>query len=735
MVFLIAGLFSAGSTFAPLFSEKPAAGQQREGPERGSPPALTSERGLAMATKVQGTEVRVWRDGAFRTMFWAGVNLGSSVPGHEPGAVAASRADYERWFTEMGALGITTIRVYTILNPSFYSSLRAHNLRNPQRPLYVLHGVWIPEERFHKVRDIWDPQVTREMKTELRHAVAAVHGDVDIPGVPGHARGSYRADISPWMLGWSFGIEWDPDASHATILKHRTMAPYRGSYIRAKAGANAMESWIAMQLDTIAQLEAARGVSTPLTFTNWDTTDPLRHPAEPLIQEDLVSIDAMKLEATRNWPAGYFASFHAYPYYPDFLRWEPKYQRYKRPRDGKIDPYAGYIADLRRHHRGIPLMITEFGQPTSLGCAHRAPLGRDQGCHSEQEAAGHIVEMMDDLHDEGLAGGIVFMWLDEWFKFTWNTIDYELPGNRRSLWRSPFTNEEHFGIVAAEPGPADTVVIDGKDEEWADAPSIGTGSGSVSDVRATSDAEHIYLRLRVTPELWRSKRIVIGLDAHESGNRGLPGTDGKDTAADMAVVIGPGARARIFHATWLDPLSMRFGGHANPKKDFLPVRRADIEEGSGSWTPVRQILNYPYRLPLTGKMNPTEWRDASTLPWGTTDPTSPAFDDRNMLMGGDQILEVAIPWGMMTFADPSSHRVYEFRLVPDAKKQVVTRKIGRLGISIAVDGEPLLRTSGYRWDGWDEVTWHERRKAGWPLLLKMFERYRGPLAAPPAPAG
>ena len=723
-LFVLAGVISAGATFAPFLHRAkpiPPPAERAYAP----PPPRALEHGLRLPAKVVGEEVRVASGETFVPHFWAGVNLGASVPGQQPGAVAATRRDYDRWFAEMGELGVTVVRVYTILSPAFYDALRDYNLRHPERPLYVLHGIWIPEERFNATKDIWDPQVVREMRHEIRSAVAAVHGDAVIPPVPGHARGIYRSDISPWLMGWSFGIEWDPESSHATDLKHPAMLPYRGRYIRAKRGATPMENWIAANLDDIAAQEAGRGSSVPLTFTNWATTDPLHHPDEPLMEEDLVSIDAMHMGATEAWPAGYFASFHAYPYYPDFLRLQKDYQTYRRPRDGKIDPYAGYIHDLRRHHKGIPLMVTEFGQPTSLGCAHLAPLGRNQGCHSEQEAAANVVDMLHDLRDEGVAGGIVFMWLDEWFKFTWNTIDDELPPDHRALWRNPLTNEEHFGIIAAEPGPRDLVVLDGKDGEWNGIAPIGGGSGSVTQVAAMSDAENVYLRLKVAPELWRRKRIVIGLDARPGGNRGLPGLPGVDRQAEMAVVIEPGGEARMLHAGWIEPLGRRYGINGGA---FIPTSRADVLPESGAWVRLRQLLNFPLRMPSSGRLNPAEVRDASLMPWGTTDPASPRFDDRNLVDGRGGVLEIALPWGMLSVSDPSTHRLSVVGL--DGK--VTTRVISSLGISIAVAGEPLVRTGGYRWKGWDTVQWHERRKAGWPILQRAFQAYLGAPAGGPA---
>ena len=99
-----------------------------------------------------------------------------------------------------------------------------------------------------------------------------------------------------------------------------------------------MESWIASMLDYTAALDAERGWSRPLTFTNWLTLDPLDHPYEPLPEEDLVSVDATHIAATDAWPGGFFASYHAYPYYPDFMRLTPEYQTYERPRDGERRP-------------------------------------------------------------------------------------------------------------------------------------------------------------------------------------------------------------------------------------------------------------------------------------------------------------------------------------------------------------------------------------------------------------
>jgi hypothetical protein len=96
------------------------------------------------------------------------VNLGSTTPGHLPGEVSAGAGDYRRWFPEMAALGIKVIRVYTLLDPSFYRELRRYDLAHPKAPLYVIHGVWIPEERFLTGHDLWDPAVVERAGPAFR---------------------------------------------------------------------------------------------------------------------------------------------------------------------------------------------------------------------------------------------------------------------------------------------------------------------------------------------------------------------------------------------------------------------------------------------------------------------------------------------------------------------------------------------------------------------------------------
>ena len=155
-----------------------------------------------------------------------------------------------------------------------------------------------------------------------------MHGELRARPRRGRAAGALDGGRRPWVAAWIVGVEWDPYATAATDGGTPAAPPAsRAGTSAATADATPTERWLAARLDELATAQADRGRSMPIAFANWPTTDPLRHPEEPLAQEDLVGVDANHVQPTAAWPGGTFASYHAYPYYPDFQRHEPALRR------------------------------------------------------------------------------------------------------------------------------------------------------------------------------------------------------------------------------------------------------------------------------------------------------------------------------------------------------------------------------------------------------------------------
>ena len=636
--------------------------------------------------------------------FLNGINLGATVPGHQPGELAPTADDIGRWLAEVSKFGFDVIRVYTIQQPHFYDELLAFNEANPESPLYVMHGVWIPEADFFATEDLFADAVRNAMRDEIGDAVAAVHGDVELPERRGHASGLFTSDVSDWLAGWILGVEMDPLTTHASNVSNAGQPPYAGSFFRSSPEANPTEVWFAEMLDVLATEMHDRHLHVPVAFTNWPTTDPLRHPDEPVESEDLVQLDANHVEPSTLWEGGYFASYHAYPYYPDFQRYETGIVDHVAA-NGEVDSYAGYLNTLRSHHESMPVLISEFGVPSGSAHAHAGPQGRNQGDYSEQQQSEVNADLLRVIHDEGLAGAMLFEWTDEWFKFTWNTFELELPAERRGMWTSPWTNEAHFGLVAVEPGLAPPVIIDGNPHEWATNESqyISEAPAGVYAIQAVKDEAYLYLNLTLQEPFVEGDTLVIGVDVLAEDGGGLPRTNGAAPNADYAIVLDGPTTGTALVASYNNPTRILAG-----TRGWIDDWRAsELTPNQSLWHVQQLITNRPLTVPTTGEQMPIELIEPGRLIAGTSDPADPAFDARATFAVNGTTIEMRLPYTMIGLADPSSLQAY--RIGDDGS--VSTRPVERVGLDVVVNNL-AIPTNGYAWDPWQSVTWHERLKVG-----------------------
>src|SRR5205807_8415233 len=182
------------------------------------------------------------------------------------------------------------------------------------------------------------------------------------------------------------------------------------------------------------------------------------------------SLDAMLVRTTAADSAGYFAAYHAYPYYPDFIGLDSSYGA-ARSAEGPSH-YFGYLLALRRHHAGRPLLIAEYGVPSSRGDAHLQPEGLDHGGHDEAAMARSDVRLTREIREAGLAGGVLFAWLDEWFKHNWVAIDLEMPRERTRIWHNVMDPEQHYGLVGLYAGDSTRPEPGGDPASWRALPAL-----------------------------------------------------------------------------------------------------------------------------------------------------------------------------------------------------------------------------------------------------------------------
>jgi tetratricopeptide (TPR) repeat protein len=727
-----------------------------------------------------------------RPFFVKGINLGVALPGRFPAEFPEDQSTYATLLEAAADLGANTVRLYTLLPPAFYAALAAHN-RGSSRRLRLLQGVWteLPDDH-----DYDAPAFLGGFEDEIRRVIDAVHGNLDLPARPGHASGAYRADVSDSVLGILLGREWEPYSVEAYDARRPAAGRgvFRGTYFTADpaAGATPFEIWLARVMDFTVGYETDRyRRQRPVSFVNWPTLDPLTHPTEPTVEEekallrrigerveaeriveydnDAVGVDATHIRPTAADGGGSFATYHAYPYYPDFMNLDPGYLRAKDSHGPSN--YIGYLRDLARHHGSQPIVIAEFGVPSSRGIAHLQPQGFNHGGHSETAQGEIDARLMGDIREAGLAGGVLFALVDEWFKRNWLVLDFEVPYERNPLWLNALDPEQNYGLVAARPGKdAWRIRIDGRDDDWKDVPLLAAKPAAASgpersfrdghdpartlrSLAVTSDEAYVYVRLQVdnldadgdgSPD-WDDAAYLIGIDTYDTlkGDHRMPLQERVDSPAGLEFCLifdGP-ATSRLLVDPPYDIQTHRYS------RPYQSVRNDD-----GRFMEMRVETNRT-RVGRDGTVYPAQGYSHSPLRQGSIDRRDPDFDTLADWKASvaESFIEARIAWGLLNVTDPSSRRVlqdnpndlrtvgtvetpgfrfYALAVKPRGAPGGATPIDARLADRLPAGGprrpEDLPR---YVWRGWDRPSWWLQRKASFEIVRRAFAALPdGPMA-------
>jgi hypothetical protein len=667
-------------------------------------------------------------------------------------------------------MNANTLRLYTILPPTFYRALRAWNLSHPDRALWLIHGVWTelpPGDNFDDLA--WKS----EFQAEMRRVVDLLHGAATISPRPGHASGLYDADVARWVLGYIIGREWEPFAVKAYDAANVGRKTFEGRYLRVGEGP-AMDLWLAQQCDLMLGYEAdTYNALRPVAYTNWPTLDPLTHRTESTTREeaywrqrsgrvtdlkklefenDVIGLEANLVEPTAANPAGWFASYHAYPYYPDFMLLDPGY-RTARSSEGPSS-YFGYLRELVAHHTSIPTVISEYGVPSSRGNAHIHPLGWSHGGHDERDQAAIDARLTREIRESGAAGSILFAWLDEWFKKNWVVIDYEIPLDNTRLWHNVMDAEQNYGILGQYAGDSRTTPrLGGDPARWRNLPVLEAAPGvdgrGLRRVRAGADEAFAYLVVELPAGRfpWNAQGIQIAIDTYQPlvGQHRLPRTQVRsEIGFEFLIDLTDPQSGRMLvtpdynrHASRLDPAT----GDDQGRFYQRPVITRNRDDGQ--FDSLFVITNRA-RFGRDGTFFSARGYDRGRLLYATEAASTLAdwYLDENA-----GLLELRIPWDLLNVTDPSTRTLLsdpntegDFGTVTAQDFHVgvlLYRKASKptvVGALPALEkgSWPVRAFTGWRWPGWTEPRSHARLKPVYDSIRKLWQVAPSAVPAPPA---
>ena len=661
------------------------------------PPALPPA--VPVPARATGEQFEIRVGDAWRPFYVKGVNLGAALPGKFPAEFPPDDSTYARWLQLIAVANANVVRVYTILPPAFYRAFKAWNDSHPERALWLVHGVWAELPRRS---DYDDPVWKTQFRAEMRRVVDVVHGRAAIGLHAGHAWGRYDADVSDHVLAYIIGREWEPFSIKAFNALRRTRTAYAGRFLAVDRGTPS-DVWMAEQCDYMLAYEwdtwhSARSIA----YTNWPTLDPLHHPTESTQAEeqalrkrlglqpnvrlkeydnDSEALDAMLVRTTSANVAGYFASYHAYPYYPDFIGLDSAY-------GAAPSHYLGYLRDLQRHHAGRALLIAEYGVPSSRAIAHLDADGMHHGGHDERAMAARDVQLTREIRDAGLAGGILFAWLDEWFKHNWVTIDVEMPADRTRLWHNVMDAEQNYGLVGLYAGDSTRPEPGGDPGRWRGLPMIAESAGT--SLRVGADPSYLYIGLVGPVGRW-----TVGIDR-------------------FRLILNDSADAQLFVDHSYNPyLGPRPGMRPTDLDAFYNRRAASDAPATGTFDSLFVATNR-FRVARDGRTFPARGVNRGRLRYGRVAESSLA----DWFVDPTGLVEVRLPWGLLNVTDPSSRTV--LKRVRDPGPFLTEVSPGFAFVVTDPQGRRLANARPYAWPVWEVPVWHERLKPAYYAMQALW---------------
>lgn len=733
------------------------------------------ESDVQVQVKTEGRSVLLDRGEGFEEFEIRGVDLGAGEPGHFATDYSIDKETYLRWFKQIQDMGANSVRVYTLLGDAFYQAFYEYNVDNPT-PLYLMHGVWLDDYAGYSHMDGFDAEYLGKLTSDSQTVVDALHGQrmVELGRVAG--TGSYRWDVSPWVLGYILGVEWEPSTVAYTDLQQGDRRGYEGRYFRASEDATPFENMLAQLGDEVVGYESRRyGEQHLIAFSNWPSTDPFKYPEQ--VEETFdkyAAVDAEHVQATGEVKAGMFASYHVYPYFPDYARYVEELAQTTDDL-GEVNTYYAYLKTLVDHH-SMPVVISEFGIPAARGMAQQDHnTGRNQGHASEQDQARDLVRTYHDIRQAGAAGSFVFEWQDEWFKRTWNTV-YATDQQKTPYWPDWQTNEQFFGLLAFDPGRERSVsYVDGDLEEWDGEDAVTQGDGMT--VSAKYDEKFLYLMVRTedgsalgddvylpidtTPKsgAYGNAAAILSSwgrpqdDAPEAG--GVAGVEGGapiegdavaadgeaeseertfvdaqagelprmtfDRGVDFIVALHREGESRVAvqeryeclrpMMMWRLALDDAFADP--PASDSTTFRTIEL-----ALRTVRDAANDAEEAIAIGADDPRTF-ETGLLREGDGNPAHEGYDSLADYRFGRDFVEVRLPWQLLNFSSPSEMLVHDDYYERYGVENLAIKGIG-IGAVQNAEGA-LVSLADVPLEGWGtQPEYHERLKASYYALQEVW---------------
>ena len=638
-----------------------------------------------------------------------GVNIGLTTATTNLDNPNVSYDTYIKWFSQISEMNANTVRVFTVMNPNFYNALYDYNYNNPDNLLYLIQGIWFPENLMYELKDALesDEILIGAFKRSVKETIDIIHGNSDYTTYGEFSPAIYEKNVSKYVIGYILGLEYPAEFVVETNASHPNEATYEGEFLYTDSDSSPFEAFLCEVGDTLVEYETKTySHQTPIAFLNWQTLDVLEHTNEPFAEEDEVSVNTEKILSRSEYATNQFAAVDIYPYYPEFMNHQKEYLDFK-DESRNSDPYRAYLRDLRKEY-SMPVLVAEYGLSTSRGVAHLSANGYDQGGLTEQEQGKYVSQMSESIALEGYCGGLVFSWQDEWFKRTWNSEMF-YPDNPTDRTYNLSSAEQGYGLVSHD---VSTVYPDGDYSDWSDTDYIPS-----TKLKVQYDANYMHIYAQLPKDFDFNKDTyyipvsILGIGSNFA-KKGLSFNQN----IDFIIEINGKENTRILCDEYYDLFGYKYG----VIKKIFPDK-VNLQKNTGNYIGINTFVSNEMYLPEDKLYIEPKFYESGLLNFGNANPDSENYNSQADFYYKDGVLEIRVAWYLLNVANARlGICMSEF-----TSEKVEYTDIKDISIGCGENGEISLYSASFSPLG--DIKTTERLKQSYYILKETFANINGRL--------
>lgn len=669
-----------------------------------------NDKDIEVISYTNNREMLIKTNNGYDNVIVKGVNLGGFIPNNYVTDYSIDYDKYYEWIESIYEMGSNTIRLDTIFNDEFYNAFYDFNEKH-DKPLYLIQGINLDTYALNSHISGFDKEYYGELITQAEDAVDVVHGRKKLT-LSKHGKGTYKKDVSKYVLAYIVGSEWMEDTILYTNNTLSEKAGYTGKYISTTDTASSFETMLAKVMDHLISYEAKKYSEIhSISFINTPETDPVAIIPEVRFDPDkeiyslypdtlkyfyhkAVKLDLENINAINGYN-GLFASYNISSYYPNYLSYENK--EYE-------DTYASYISSLVAHHT-VPVLVTEFAYSTSRGVSTLVDdTYGNFGGMTEEEQGNSLVKAYHTIINSNASGGIIATWQDEWDKRSWNTLE-KVDITKSIYWSDAQTTNQSLGLLSFDPGEKESVCyVDGDVSEWDDNDLVLDND----DVSLSMKQDEKYLYFYIKRKNNNTLPIYIPIDTtNKSGSKYSSNYNlNFDRNADFLILID-GENSEIFVQEYYNVLNAVDGYEVYNRNSYINKPEKD----SSLFTPINLLIE-PYSVNTFSRTyGSATLVNTGKLTFGNGNPNDSNFNSQADYYEMNGNIELRIPWGILNFSNPSNLQIHD-----DYYENYGVEEINISKIYVGAGTNSYIELKPFKLEKWTKATYHERLKKSYFIV-------------------